>query len=185
MTQGEHYMDNLSNRYPDRNQCLEILNGAGCSQEIIKHILAVTELALRIASRFPKADRSLIEAGALLHDLGRAQTHGIRHGVVGGKLARQLGLPTDIVNIIERHLGAGITKLDAVKNGLPAKDFIPITLEERIVAHADNLIDFDKRCTIQQALAIFEQKGLSEVAKRVKQLHLTLSQEAGIDLDKI
>ncbi len=178
-------MNNNTQRYPNREECLRILENAGCDQHVIKHILAVTDLALKIAAHFPNADRELIEAGALLHDLGRACTHGIEHGIAGGKLARQLGLPITIVNIIERHLGAGIPEHDAVSLGLPAKDLIPTTLEERIVAHADNLFISDKRCNIQRSLEILNKNGFTEMARRVKQLHLALSQEAGIDIDEI
>ena len=35
---------------------------------------------------------------------------------------------------------AGITREEAVKLGLPEKSYLPQTLEEKIVAHADNLV---------------------------------------------
>ena len=45
-----------------------------------------------------------------------------------------------MLNIIERHIGAGITKEEAKSLGLPERSYMPQTLEEKIVAHADNLI---------------------------------------------
>lgn len=170
---------------PTRDECLKILRAAGCSKKVINHILIVTNLALKIARRFPKVNLELVEAGALLHDLGRSKTHGIDHAVAGGKLALELGLPKEIINIIECHIVAGIKPDDAVKLGLPRKDYTPHTLEERIVAHADNLIEDDKRCTIQRTVEILQNKGLVDVAERVYKLHLTLCHEAGIDLDEI
>lgn len=170
---------------PTRDECLKILREAGCSEKVINHILIVTDLALKIARCFPEVNLELVEAGALLHDLGRSKTHGIDHAVAGGKLALELGLPEEIINIIERHIVAGIQPADAVKLGLPRKDYTPHTLEERIVAHADNLIEDNKRCTIQRTVEILQNKGLPDVAERVFKLHLALSHEAGIDLDEI
>ena len=172
-------------RYPSRAECLKILKQYNCSEEVIEHITAVTDLALKIARYFPEAKLELIESGALLHDLGRSRTHGIDHAVEGAKLARALGISEDVVNIIERHICAGIPPEDAESLGLPKKDYTPRTLEERIVAHADNLHDGSKRCTIQFSYQYLCDKGLIEVAERVRQLHLALSEEAGIDLDEI
>jgi uncharacterized protein (TIGR00295 family) len=109
----------------------------------------------------------------------------VDHAVAGSSLAREYGLPDEIVTIIERHIAAGILSADATKLGLPSKDYTPRTLEERIVAHADNLVEDRNRCTIQRSVQVLEEKGLTEVARRVKQLHLELSREAGINLDKI
>ena len=53
-----------------------------------------------------------------------------------------------MLNIIERHIGAGITKDEAKILGLPEKSYVPQTLEEKIVAHADNLISGTKEVDI-------------------------------------
>ena len=55
-------------------------------------------------------------------------------------LAEKYGYGRDVLNIIERHIGAGITKKEAEQLGLPVKSYLPETIEEKIVAHADNLI---------------------------------------------
>ena len=41
-------------------------------------------------------------------DIGRSKTHGVLHVLEGVKIARKLRLPEGIVNIIERHIGAGL-----------------------------------------------------------------------------
>ena len=172
-------------RYPAHDECLKILKDSGCSDKVIQHILVVTELALKIAKYFPRVNFELLEAGALLHDLGRSKTHNVDHAVEGSRIARELVLPEELINIIERHISAGIKEDDAIELGLPAKDYTPMTLEEKIVAHADNLVENNKRCTIARSVEILTEKGLPEVAERVRQLHIELSIEAGIDIDGI
>lgn len=178
-------MNNKTSKYPSREECLKILNKIGCPKRVINHLLTVTDLALKIAKRFPKADLELVEAGGLLHDMGRSKTHGITHAVEGAKMARELGLPVEINKIIERHICAGIPKMSAIELGLPARDYIPITIEEKIIAHADNLVEGERRCTISRSVQILQNQGLFEVAERVRQLHVELSEKAGIDIDNI
>ena len=86
-------------------------------------------------------DHALVEAGALLHDLGRSVTHGIGHGAVGGELARGRGLPLAVVRIIERHVGAGIPADEARELGLPEGVYVPESLEEKLVCYADKLAE--------------------------------------------
>jgi uncharacterized protein len=88
-------------------------------------------------------DLALVEAGALLHDLGRSVTHGVDHGAVGGGLARGLGLPVAVVRIVERHVGAGSPAVEAAELGLPGGDYVPESLEEKLVCYADKLAKGD------------------------------------------
>ncbi len=169
---------------PTPGQCLQILQNAGCSEDVIRHCKAVRLIAVRIAKK-AHANVELVEAGALLHDIGRSRTQGIMHGVEGAKIATDLGLPPKLVMIIERHLGAGIPKDEAIVLGLPPKDYVPTTLEEKIVAHADNLIDNDHKHPIEEEVRKAMQKGQVKHAERLMQLHRELSELCGIDLDDI
>ena len=169
---------------PNPGQCLRLLREAGCSEDVIDHCKAVRRVAVRIAKK-AHANIQLVEAGALLHDIGRSKTQGILHGIEGAKLAKELGLPESIVNIIERHLGAGIPKEEAIALGLPPKDYMPITLEEKIVAHADNLIDNDRERPIEKEVEKALQKGHTMHAQRLIELHKELSQRCGVDLNDI
>jgi uncharacterized protein len=63
---------------------------------------------------------------------------------VGVEIARGYGYGEDVLNIIERHIGAGITESEAKDLGLGEKSYVPQTLEEKIVAHADNLVSGSK-----------------------------------------
>ncbi|DAC73295.1 MAG TPA: TIGR00295 family protein [Thermoplasmata archaeon] len=172
------------NTIPSPGHCLRLLREVGCSNEVINHCEAVRKVAVRIA-RKAHADVQLVEAGALLHDIGRSKTQGIMHGVEGAKIATSLGLPDSIVRIIERHLGAGIPKEEAIALGLPPKDYLPMTLEEKIVAHADNLIENDHEHQIEKEVEKALQKGQTKHAKRLMELHRELSQRCGMDLNDI
>jgi uncharacterized protein (TIGR00295 family) len=172
------------NSIPTAAVCLRMLETVGCSDDVIRHCKAVRTVAVKIAKK-AHANVQLVEAGALLHDIGRCRTHGITHGIEGAKIAREFGLSPKLVSIIERHLGAGIPVDEAVALGLPPKDYIPVTLEEKIVAHADNLIDNDRKQPIKNEVERALQKGQTKHAERLLQLHRELSKLCGMDLDDI
>ena len=86
-------------------------------------------------------DHKLIEAGAMLHDIGRSQTHDVDHAAVGGKIVRELGIYELVARIVDRHIGAGIPQDEAKELGLPPGQYMPETLEEKIVCYADKLME--------------------------------------------
>ena len=156
------------------SECTGILRAVGCDEAVIKHCIAVAELALEIARRHhDRVDEKLVFAGALLHDMGRARSHGVDHGYVGGEMARALRLNEHLVRIIQRHVGAGITAAEAKELGLPGIDLMPETMEEKIVAHADNLINGSRRMSIEDTISNLKAKlGESHPAlKRMRALH--------------
>ena len=148
----------------------------------------MTKVALRIANAFKakgyRVEVKLGEAGALLHDIGRGQTHGIEHGVVGGQAARRLGMPMELAHIIERHVGAGLTVDEARRNNLPRGSYVPETLEEKIVCYADKLIEGAYEVGIDSTINNFaEELGVDHPAiKRLKDLHAEMTAVLG---DKI
>jgi len=169
---------------PKPEKCIELLKQAGCSNSVIEHCKAVRDYAVKIAEK-AGADVELVEAGALLHDIGRSKTHSINHVIEGIKIAKKLGLPDKIVRIIERHIGAGISKEEAVKLGLPENNYMPISLEEKIVCHADNLIQSGKRQSIEKEVRKALKKGLNDYAIRLIELHKELTELCGEDLKDI
>ena len=126
----------------------KLLEKENTPPNVISHCEAVYRKAMKIAANFDNVDESLIKKGALLHDIGRSKTHDITHAVEGVKIAEKYGYSEDVLKIIERHIGAGITKEEASNLGLPEKSYIPETLEEKIVAHADNLVSGSKEVDI-------------------------------------
>jgi uncharacterized protein (TIGR00295 family) len=175
--------------YPDYTSCLKLLKEAGVSAGVLKHVNAVYRFAVIIGNRLIKqgyeVNMPLLEAGSLLHDIGRSKTQDLSHAVAGGDIAETLGLPHDIISIIRKHIGAGITREEAVEMGLPARDFIPRSLEEKIVAAADNLAFGDKLQTIKEHERNMLRHGIIEGAERCVTLHHELSVLCGIDLDEL
>lgn len=163
--------------FPTREEALRIMYEAGCSQRVINHCISVTEVALRIVQSFTQrgfeVDFDLVETGAMLHDLGRSKTHTVEHGAIGGKLARKKGLPESLARIIERHVGAGISEEEAMKIGLPGGNYIPETLEEKIVSYADKIIEGDRQVNIELTVEKFARElgGNHPALDRLKALH--------------
>lgn len=170
---------------PARGEALALLREAGCSQDVIAHSLTVARIALKLAGRLRKkgfkVDVRLVEVGALLHDLGRSVTHDVRHGYLGGEIARRMGLPKPLINIIERHVGGGITAEEAVKLGMPRRDFTPQSLEEKIVTYADKLVARDRSVNFEATLKEFSEKlGSNHPAlERLKRLHREMLEKLG------
>jgi uncharacterized protein len=133
--------------------CEVLLHDAGCSPDVIAHCRAVRDCAYRFAGNNPLIDRPLVGAGAMLHDIGRGSTHSIAHAQAGADWCRAIGIPEPLARIVERHTGAGLTPDECTLLGLLPRDCMPGTIEERIVAHADNLINGTRRVTIHTALA--------------------------------
>ncbi len=178
----------MSEELPSPQMALELLSQSGCSRRVIAHCKTVTVLAVQIAKACEKkglnVDIKLVEVGALLHDIGRSETHGVDHVIRGAEIARSLGLPKTVVSIIERHAGGGITLDEAQKLGWPIKSYVPNTLEERIVTYADKLIEGRRRVPIERTVEKFSRelgKNHSSIV-RLKKLHDDFSSLIG-DLD--
>lgn len=170
---------------PSRRESINILRKAGCSSKIIKHCEVVSSLAVKIALRFRyrgiPIDLKMVEIGGLLHDIGRSKTHDVGHAAIGADLTRSFHLPDAIINIVERHIGAGIRKEEARKIGLPSRDFVPLTLEEKIVAYADKLVKGNHYISFDEALKDFSKElGPDHPAiKRFRKLHEEISNVVG------
>jgi len=122
---------------------------------LVVHSVLVARRARQIAEeyllRHPAAgiDLDFLTEAALLHDIGISECHAprirceggepyIRHGVIGSRILQEAGLPRHAL-VCERHTGAGITMEEVVQLHLPLpeKDYLPVSLEEKIVCVAD------------------------------------------------
>ena len=134
---------------------------AGCDSGVAAHCRKVAEVAGRFSGE--SVDKDLVYAGAMLHDIGRSKTHSIEHAGAGAEICRRLEFSGEIIQIVGRHTGAGLTEDESVLLGLPPKSAVPETLEEKIVAHADNLVKGTLVITIEERLKLAE--NLSEGAR--------------------
>jgi uncharacterized protein len=165
----------VSETLPAREQSLQLLRENQCPEKVINHCKAVAKLALETASILKEKgfqiDFALVEAGALLHDIGRSKTHTVHHAVVGAEIARSAGLPDSLVSIIKRHVGGGITAAEAEKLGWPQDVYVPASLEEKIVSYADKLIENGRRAPIDVTIEKLSGELKCEAAERVRKLY--------------
>ena len=146
----------------------------------MRHSRDVTRRALQIVYAHPElgADRQFVEEAAMLHDIGifRCDAPGIcchgtepylRHGLIGGEIMRSEGFQRH-ARVCERHTGAGLTREEIINQDLPLphQDFLPETLEEKLVCYADKFYSKshpDREKTFEQAkksIARFGEDGL-------------------------
>ena len=166
----------------NEKDAINLLRKSGCSPAVIEHCKVVAAHAREIALDIKRhsitkgvmveIDIDMVYTGGLLHDMGRSRTHGIFHAVEGARIALENGLDEKIVNIIERHIGAGIPEDEAVAIGLPAKDYMPLTLEEKIVAHADNLVSGARVGSLDELVSGLKDKKLdNKIIRRIIELN--------------
>ncbi len=160
-----------------------------CDNELkriyLVHAQNVTALALELAARHPELhlDTDFIEEAAMLHDIGIFLTDAPRihcfgdkpyicHGYLGAELLRSEGFPHHAA-VCERHTGTGLTKEQILREGwpLPARDFVPVTMEEQLICFADKFYSktkfLEQARTLQQVVESM-QKISDESVKKVE-----------------
>ena len=147
------------------------------------------DLCCRLVERHMPIDAEFVHEAALLHDIGIFRTHApaihchgsepyICHGILGRQLLEGMGLFRHAL-VCERHTGAGLSLDDIVSQHLPlpARDMLPVSLEEKVVCYADKF--FSKTHVgepqrslerVRQSLAKFGQGTLD----RFERLHALL-----------
>jgi uncharacterized protein len=150
---------------------LELLSKAGCTPQVIEHCKAVSQLAVYFAKR--------AEAKGIGVDIDLVRS--VEHGYKGSEMADSLGLPKSLTLIIERHVGSGIPADEASSLGLPKRDFVPKTLEEKLVSYADKLIEGKRRKSFDLTLDKFAKElGPNHSAiTRLRKLHEELAEIVG------
>lgn len=128
-------------------------------RKLLEHSRRVREEALAIAGsaacRGMGLDLEVVSAGAWLHDVGVCRCHApdilctgsepyIRHGVAGAEMLRTFGAAHGLdmepfARICERHTGSGLAAAEIRARNLPLPpcDYLPETLEEKLVCLAD------------------------------------------------
>lgn len=118
---------------------------------LLTHSEMVARKALSVAEAANlDIDRDFVYQAAMLHDIGifKCDAAGIycygsepyiRHGVLGAELLRTEGVDEAYARVCERHTGSGLTVKEIAETGmpLPLMDFLPVTLEEKLICYAD------------------------------------------------
>jgi len=138
-----------TDKIPSKTEAINTLIRLNLQRHILNHVLAVSRTAVKIAAKIPSADLRLVRIGAILHDIGRIKTHNYDHAYMGGDIIRELGFSEKLARIAECHMLGGITKEEAVELGLPARDFMPETIEEKIVCLSDKYHVGTRQVTIE------------------------------------
>ncbi len=165
---------------PSREFALILLRKEKLPGSIRRHSIRVANKALAIAKQIKKVkvDIELVVIGGLLHDIGRARTHGFEHALIGGRMLRERGFPSKLARICETHILGGLDNEDAKELGLPERDYIPKTLEEKIVCLADKMSMGTREVTIEERFQRwFEIHGESKILLKSKERVIMIQKE--------
>ncbi len=167
---------------PSKTEAISILQKMNLTKNIINHVLAVSRKAIKIATQISviPINIKLVRIGAILHDIGRVRSHDYDHAVIGGQIIREeLKFSEQLARIAETHILGGISKDEAKEFGLPEKNYLPETIEEKIVCLADKYFIGVKKVSIEQRFRNWfarygENEFLLRSKKRVEDLEIFL-----------
>jgi uncharacterized protein (TIGR00295 family) len=172
---------------PSEGEALALHKKHGSNERIVSHCKTVARVAIALTDEFQKKGRQVdirvVLAGALLHDIGRSKIQTVRHGLEGSEIVREEGVDDRVAEVVKRHVGAGISPTEAKTLDLPALDYIPRTLEERIVCFADKMVDGDTVRPFNTEVQRFVKKGHD--VSRLLALKKELAEELGTDPEKL
>ncbi len=129
---------------PSRTECIELLGQFDMPQHIRRHSLLVAEVALLLTARLNQnsstLDRGLIEAAALLHDIGKMSSlkTGENHAVLGAQMLEGIVAPA-IARIVEEHIS-----LDSSQVSGPVTESLIVNYSDKRVRH-DRVVLLEER----------------------------------------
>jgi uncharacterized protein len=167
---------------PNFNEYLTFLTER-CEKNVVLHSIAVAdyvyEFGIKLLNKKYDFDLDTAVLGAILHDIGRSKSHNIDHGIIGSEILLKNNFNEKYAKIAERHIGAGISRKEAEDLNLPKKDYIPKTLEEKVIANADNLVSGHIRVDIGFVIDKFKKRTNNEVSNKVYALYLEINKLIG------
>jgi uncharacterized protein len=137
---------------PDKEKIVAVLQKFGMSKKKIQHSIDVANFAEKIADAMEKdgkkINKKILQAGALLHDIGLTRAFddiSPEHGVIGADIVKKIGLPESLARFCEVHESCGgLTFKEAEELRLPIlplrESYAPKTIEEKILVAADFFI---------------------------------------------
>jgi len=179
------------------HDALALLHGYGKDAAWIRHCKAVACVATRVGELMAPTydiDMVYLTTGALLHDIGRYKTHDpIQHGVEGYRLLTALGHHREAF-ICASHILCGMSRAEANRFGLPDQDFLPLTMEQRLVPMIDSLVELDRPTTLEQRIRSINQRyhgniwflgRMEQAAAKARGLLDELDRDLGISLEQV
>ena len=168
----------------------------GLKRLLIAHSESVARKALQVAAHARmegRIDKQFVYDAAMLHDIGICRCdapgifcHGslpyICHGVAGAEILREEGVGEAYQRVCARHTGAGITAEDIEREGLPLPpgDYMPETLEEKLICYADKFYsksgDPRQEKTLEKVMASMGRHG-EDALRRFLELHSLFNPE--------
>jgi len=148
---------------PSKHECFRLIHAIGTLDHIVTHSIQVCRVALLIADRLQGhagcLNRSLILAGALLHDITktRSLTTGERHAESGGIYLSEMGFP-EVGVVVRQHV-----RLETFRQTGPVS-------EAEIVNYADKRVIHDRIAPLNERMVyILERYGRTpELRDRLK-----------------
>ena len=144
-----------------RQESMRLLAEYGGEAGWTRHCIAVAEAAARVGDVIAKnrpIDCSFLWSAALLHDIGRYKTHDpLLHGAEGYKLLSMLNYEKEAY-VCASHILFGLNAAEASQLGLPARDFVPRTIEEKLVPLVDYLIEYDRPTTLDRRFSSLRER---------------------------
>jgi putative nucleotidyltransferase with HDIG domain len=129
---------------PSRARCLDVMEELAVPDNIRRHSLLVADVAVALArelrARGEPLDLDLVEAAALLHDVGKARSleTGEDHGVLGADMVSEIGYPA-LAPIIREH-----TLLSARRLGGRVDESLLVNYCDKRVRH-DEVVSLERR----------------------------------------
>ncbi|MBI1876773.1 MAG: HDIG domain-containing protein [Chloroflexi bacterium] len=146
-----------------RQEIIQLLIENGTGPELLAHVERIERISQLLADQVEaqggKVNRPVLEAGALLHDLGLPLRQGtpvtipafgdkakgvtsddILHPITGARRAAELGFPPEVTRCILRHIpGPSMAECETLGLPPPPEETVPEAIEEKIVCYADFL----------------------------------------------
>jgi len=179
------------------DDAIGLLSEYGKGAAWTRHCFAVADAAVGVASLLEGRhgiDMDALWPAALLHDIGRYVTHDpILHGVEGYHLLMRLG-HEEAAFICASHVLFGLDATDAARFGLPGRDFVPRTYEERIVPLVDFLIDGDQPTTLDLRFSSLRERNadnclflsrLNRAQEEAASFMMQVSEELGESVERL
>ena len=161
--QSSAFVNNIFNKYISDEKLKKLL---------ITHSTCVAKKALKVVEDchlFDQVDAQFLIDASMLHDIGVVECNApgiycygmcpyLQHGLAGAEIVSREGLDPRFADVCRNHIGAGLTAKEIMAAGLPLpdEDFLPQTLEEKLICYADSFFSKSKKPDKEKSLEAVE-----------------------------